>query len=150
MASALYPYTLTVPGEAVALGPTLATVAWDGTNMINSADTQTDWLLFDGSRTFFVYGGPTDATLADFATSSQAQVAEWHGCPDEPESTADVTVGGVPGRLHVFHCRGYLVMKLMTIADGFGLVLNQLAFGADPSTEPSLLLDRISDFTWTN
>ncbi len=150
MASTLYPYTLTVPGDAVAVPPTRATVAWDGTNKINSADTQTDWLLFEGGRTFFVYGAPTDATLTDFAASSQAQVAEWHGCPDQPESTADVTVGGAPGRLHVFHCGGYLVMKLMTVSDGFGLVLNQLTTDADPATEQSLLLDRIAGLTWTN
>jgi hypothetical protein len=145
-----YPYTLTVPGDAVAIAPTLATAAWDGTTRIDSADAHTDWLGFEGDRTFFVYGAPIDTSLADFAASSQAQVAEWHGCPDTPESTADVTVGGAPGRLHLFHCQGLLVMKLMTVANGFGLVLNQIGPDADPAAEQALLLGRIADLSWTN
>lgn len=150
MASKLYPYTLTVPGDAVAIAPTLATVAWDGKNQIDSGDQQTDWLGFDGGRTFFVYGAPTAASLDDFAASSQKQVAEWHGCPAEPESTADVTIGGSPARLHLFHCQGLLVMKIMALESGFGLVLNQIGPDADAATEQALLLQRIADLTWTN
>ena len=149
MTSKLYPYRLKLPGSAVPLAPTLASDAWDGTTRIDSGDAHTDWLGLDGGRTFFIYGAPTRASLADLAASSQAQVAEWHGCATGPESTTDTTVGGAPARLHVFHCQGLLVMKLMTLADGFGLVINQIGPDGDAAAEQALFLDRLAGFAWT-
>jgi hypothetical protein len=41
------------------------------------------------------------------------------------------------------------VMKLMTIANGFGLVANQIGPDGDVPTEQVLFLDRLSGLAWT-
>lgn len=123
LVSPFYAFSLGLP---VGWRPQGAIQAWDGTSRVNSDGPYVDRALGPGSKLFFVYGAPTDLDLAAWSAQGQKDVNAWHGCPATAESETDVTIGGLPGRLHAFHCQGLYVMKAFAVKDGFGWAFNQI------------------------
>ncbi len=113
----------------------MAAQAWDGSARIDSNGPYVDRATGPGSKLFFVYSAPTDMDLGGYAAQGQKDVNAWHGCPATAESETDVTIGGVAGRLHGFHCQGLYVMKAFAVRDGSGWAFNQIGPPGDEAAD---------------
>ena len=145
LASPFYRYSLTLPPGWT---PQVAAMAWDGSARIDSDGPYVDRATGPGSKLFFVYGAPTDSTLAAYATQGQEDVNAWHGCPATAESETDVTIGGAAGRLHGFHCQGLYVMKAFAVRDGSGWAFNQIGPPGDEAADTAAFSAMLADVDW--
>ena len=153
--SKAYGYATSYPGGWLV---SQAEERWDGTSRIDSNGPNTDQVVVPGSILFFVYGAQTDLDLDAYAAKTQAQVAEWHACPSNPDAgpgsepagylATDLDLDGTPGRLHRMTCLGSFVQKLMVVRDGRGLVLNMLAPPGSRAEAEQLFRDLVAEISW--
>jgi len=146
--STAYGYHAVIPGDEVAGDPVLAAHPWDGRSQVNSDGPSTDHVRLSDSRLLFVYGAPTELSLADYAAAGQRLKASWHGCPELPERTLASTLDGSPALIHAFTCGGLRVLSLFTVRDGAGLVVNELVPPGSPAGEPEALQALLAGWTW--
>jgi hypothetical protein len=144
--SAAYHYVLTMPATWTA---TQARQPWDGRSKIDSNGPHTDQVRIPDSILFFVYGAPTDLSVAAYAALGQQQVAEWHGCPATASRISTLTVDGAEGEVHGFECAGLYVQKLFIVRDGNGVVMNMLAPGSRDQEAIDLLGQVAATTRWS-
>jgi hypothetical protein len=116
--SALYGYVVSAPhwsGKS-------ATVAWDGTGGPGSDEPVVDLLDGPGLQQAFAFGVPTTATLDEYVAAQRAVKEPDHPCPEGPEATASITIGGEPAVLDEMHCppdgSGVFVLAAFVLHDG--------------------------------
>jgi hypothetical protein len=125
--SNLYPYSWTLPPEALELRPTLATIPWDGSAVMGSTSEYTDRFYLPGSKLTFTFSAPTDDALEPYAAYIHARAVQDHACPADLEADLTLELDGSPATLAAFACQDLYVLELSTVRDGVGLVIKQLA-----------------------
>ncbi len=125
--SNLYPYSWTLPPEALELRPTLATIPWDGSAVMGSTSEYTDRFYLPGSKLTFTFSAPTDDALEPYAAYIHARAVQDHACPADLEADLTLELDGSPATLAAFPCQDLYVLELSTVRDGVGLVIKQLA-----------------------
>ena len=107
--------------------PVPAVEAWDGRSGVSHGTSVVDEFdLADGSF-FFVYGGPVDGTVREFATERHRRAVQDHGCEESPEIT-DTQLDGAAALHFDMLCSGVHIQWTVALNDGRGLVL---VLGAD-------------------
>jgi hypothetical protein len=81
-----------------------ADAPWDGTGAPGDGDPTVDVLLGPNGERFFGFGEHTGASLARVVAAFRAANAGVHPCPQKPEATHHITVGGASGVLDEMHC----------------------------------------------
>jgi hypothetical protein len=123
---------------------------WDGEKRIDWVGPYTDQVLLPEGVRFFVYGSPTDLSLAAYLAKIQEQSASWHDCPARPSAVTELAVGETVGQLARMRCVGdAYVQKLVLVRAGEGLVVNLLADpGVDTGEADALLEALVAAMTW--
>jgi hypothetical protein len=117
--SALYGYEVT----GAHWSGTSAKVAWDGTGGPGSDEPVVDLLDGPGLEQAFAFGVPTTATLDEYVAAQRAVKEPDHPCPEGPEATAPITIGGEPAVLDEMHCppdgSGVFVLAAFVVHNGW-------------------------------
>lgn len=149
LASRFYPYTWQLPPEAGLISPTLATVAWDGSAVIDSDGETVDRVYLPGSRLVFAFAAPTDDPLGPYADYIHGRAVQDHVCPDATDFERTTTLDGSPAVVDGSPCQNVYKLELVTVRDGVGLVIKQLA---PPPDDPEALADEfealLAGFRW--
>jgi len=115
--STTYGYTLTVPAG---LTSRQAFAKWDGESELNGDSAEVD-LIGDPGDTSGVWAAaaPSKRDLVAETAYAITWNAHYHGdyCPQRPDITTRITVGGQPGVLLAYNC-GILVNTAVTVAHG--------------------------------
>jgi hypothetical protein len=101
---------------------TSATVAWDGTGGPGSDEPVVDLLDGPGLQQAFAFGVATTATLDEYVAAQRAVKEPTHPCPEGPEATSSMVIGGEPAVLDEMHCppdgSGVFVLAAFVLHDG--------------------------------
>lgn len=101
---------------------TSATVAWDGTGGPGNDEPVVDLLDGPGLQQAFAFGVPTTATLDEYVAAQRAVKEPDHPCPEGPEATSSIVIGGEPAVLDEMHCppdgSGVFVLAAFVLHDG--------------------------------
>ena len=143
--SEAYAYTMQLPAGWAAVP---ADLTWDGQSQIDSSGVFTDKFTGPRGEFMFVFGAPTTLAVSDYATQQQEWTASWHGCPSVPDDARDAVLDDRPARVHSFICQGVQVFKLMAVADGAGLVVNQIMSPGDVETLREGFLSMVAAIDW--
>ena len=81
-----------------------ATIAWDGTGGPGNDEPVVDLLYGPDPQQAFAFGVPTSATLDEYVAAQRAVKEPDHPCPEAPEATTSITIGGEPAVLDEMHC----------------------------------------------
>jgi hypothetical protein len=131
--SPLYGYSLTVP---TGWSNTPATKVWDGTGSSSGDPSNDRW----GSAGDSMWGHtePFTGDRGAFADEQVAATVEFHSdtCPDPPEVTEEVTIGGQPGTFLAWDC-GILINEAVTVRDGVGYLFGYRDPGVHAATDPA-------------
>jgi hypothetical protein len=99
-----------------------ATIAWDGTGGPGNDEPVVDLLYGPDLQQAFAFGVPTTATLDEYVAAQRAVKEPDHPCPEGPEATASITIGGEPAVLDEMHCppdgSGVFVLAAFVVHDG--------------------------------
>ena len=116
--SALYGYEVTAPHW----NGTSAKVPWDGTGGPGNDEPVVDLLDGPGLQQAFAFGVPTTATLDEYVAAQRAVKEPDHPCPEGPEATASIVIGGEPAVLDEMHCppdgSGVFVLAAFVVHNG--------------------------------
>ena len=132
-ASKVYPYSITLPSGWVA---DAASAKWSGTTAPIFDDAVVDKFGPVGEVRVFGSAAPTTSLLAAWVADGIKTNFLLHGdvCPETPDSTEPVTIGGQPGTLALLKCQGVAFRGMaFTVANGYGY---RFAF-RDPADRPA-------------
>lgn len=136
--SKAYGYTLTAPAG---MTPRQAYDKWDGVTELDGSSAEVD-LIGDPSETKGVWAAAarTNRDLAADVAYAISWNARVHGdfCPQRPDITSRITIGGRPGVLLSYNC-GILVNQAVTVDQGisywFSFVDRSLAAATNPTDD---------------
>jgi hypothetical protein len=117
-ASTLYPYSITLP---IGWVPLPAVTTWDGKSAAAIDDAAVD--AFGPARAPVAFGSAarTTSPLATWVADGIAASFRDHSdtCPQTPDSTEPIMIGGQPGTLVAWNC-GILINTAFTVVNGYG------------------------------
>jgi hypothetical protein len=127
--SGLYDYSIEM--DPLIVEPQPATRAWDGAETVSHGSSIVDELDLSDGTFFFLYGGPTGATLDGFGQERLSRAQSDHGCEPTPD-IEDATLDGTAALQYDMTCSGVHIQWLLAVRDGQGLVA---VMGSDQGDE---------------
>jgi hypothetical protein len=130
-------------------------MAWSGDVPCLVQDPCTDWIGLKGEpgtsdRMVWALGTRTDLALEAFAADLRRQIAQWKGCPVEPDASRDIVLDGVPARLDAFVCPSGgatdLHVRVFAVRDGQGLVISMAKPGSGEALVAADEMDRLAGY----
>jgi hypothetical protein len=144
--STIYPYSLSLPGDAIRGAWQPAIEEWHGVQRIDSFGPLADRTLVDDG-TLVLYGTAWDEGLQAFGEMAYANGVEYHACSPAPDSVEDLEAAGDPALLYRMQCGGVPVARIVWVRNGYGLAVAQLL---NPSDQESVerFVARLESLTW--